>query len=205
MYVNTSSPWWPTAGDPLKYLEPFLRAQPYVSDVRRWQGERVDYNLDRFREFFETRHPPLFLNLAALQLQTFGLDPNLKDQAWLRADCEPGCAEFDLVVNRVARWQSPFFNWRVFLARHARRPVFVGLPAEHRAFSERFGEIHYVPTPTLLDVARLIASVGRFAGSQSCAYVIAEGMKVEVTLESSPDVPNGLFFREGRQSFSVYP
>jgi len=38
-----------TSRKTLGMIRPLLKAQPYLVDVREWNGEEVDYELDRFR------------------------------------------------------------------------------------------------------------------------------------------------------------
>ena len=36
----------------IDFLSPLLKLQPYITDVRYWNGEKVTYNLDEFRQKF---------------------------------------------------------------------------------------------------------------------------------------------------------
>src|ERR1035438_9074901 len=61
-------------------IRPLLMEQPFIEDVRIWQNEKVDYNLDSFRTLLVNSGNT---NLTTLYLRRFGLDESHADTPWL--------------------------------------------------------------------------------------------------------------------------
>ncbi|HEX4797308.1 MAG TPA: hypothetical protein VH370_26170 [Humisphaera sp.] len=163
----------------IESLRPLLSMQEYVTEVRHWNGEAVDYNLDRFR-----LHLADGRNVADFHLDAFGLPSHHRDKAWLRVDSPQPIPDFPVVISRTARYHGNDGWWDEFL--YARHPqcAFVGLPKEHEIFEYTFGfPVRYYPTPTILDLARVIAGCQLFVSNTSLANAIAEGLKQKKILE----------------------
>jgi hypothetical protein len=62
---------------------PFLKLQPYLQDVRPWQKEPVDVDLDQFRGHIR------YNNLSDSHLAAFNLPLTERDSAWLTIDEPP--------------------------------------------------------------------------------------------------------------------
>ncbi|HEX4792934.1 MAG TPA: hypothetical protein VH370_04030 [Humisphaera sp.] len=176
----------------IESVRPLLLLQEYVADVRVWSGEKVDINLDQFRAHISAP------NLADSHLRAFGLPTSHRDSAWLRVDVPLPQAGFPIVINRTVRFACNHEFWEDFLPTYYREALFVGFPKEHEFFEFTFGfPIRYMPTPTILDLARVIAGGEEFAGNPSLAHAIAEGMKKNKTLEVYRLLPNVVFPRPG--------
>jgi hypothetical protein len=171
---------------------PLLLLQDYIHEVRLWSGEKITYNLDRFRSHLDTG------NLCDAHLHAFDLPLFHKDTAWLKVDrpvSEPG---YTIVINRTVRYQGNHAFWEHALPKIHRVSLFVGWPKEHDIFEYTFGfAVRYYPTPTVLDVARIIAGSTQFIGNASSANAIAEGLKKNKVLEVYRPAPNVIFNRPG--------
>lgn len=187
-------------------LRSLLITQPYIEDVR-WlkPNEQVDVNLNDFRAAyfrdFKKSAFPKKRNLCEWILRTHGCDPDEQNKQWLWA---PPIRVAPVIINRTGAgrhahhvYHNHSFPWRQILERYGQRNIaFVGTKEEHAEFIRHFGSVsHYEWTPTLLDVARVIAGADLFIGNQSCAYAIAEGLKKPAILEVCPWLPNCLFYR----------
>ena len=173
-------------------LKPFLLLQDYVQDVRYWAGEAVDYNLDEFRRT-QGR-----VNLADAHLQTFGLPTSHRDSAWLRVDHAVEEKGFPIVINRTVRYICNHSFWETTLPAYHPQCLFVGTPKEHEIFEYTFGyPVRYYVTPTILELARVIAGCRQFMGNASLPHAIAEGLKKNKVLEVYPLLPNVIFERPG--------
>ena len=113
---------------------------------------------------------------------------------WLSVPAPKTVEGRSIVVNRTARWigSSPNTVWADLKAQGVEEhALFVGLPEEYSAFCRATGwDIPYHPTPTMLDLAELIAGAGTFIGNQSQAYALAVGLGVpDIVLEARVDMP----------------
>jgi predicted GH43/DUF377 family glycosyl hydrolase len=187
-------------------IAPLMLAQPYVRAVYFTQHMPiVSYDLNLFRNFAAPEK-----NLVAQSLDACCLSAEnfFNDQTpWL--DVDPVPLRRGVVVHRSHRWRNPSFPWAEVYDRFRAEMVFVGTSEEHASFVSDFGLIPYVPTPNLLELARIIAGCHLFIGNQSCPYAIAEGLKVNTLQETFPQIANCLFQRPnavyGRDKFVYIP
>ena len=174
-------------------LKPLLLLQDYVHDVRHWQGQPVDYNLDLFRRRVKGA------NLPDAHLLAFNLPTSERDRAWLSVPDPIVIPEKFIVINRTVRNTGNHGFWESALELMKDRCVFVGLPKEHEIFEYTFEcEVPYHPTPTLVDLARVIAGCRQFIGNASLPHALAEAMKKPLVLEMAR-VCNVRIVRDGAE------
>jgi len=170
-------------------LLPLLRAQPYIARAE-WRerplGVRSDVGQRRFWQHG--------FNIADQHAHWLGV-PYSGDLAaakppgrWLAV--EPNTMA-PVVFARSQRYRNSRFPWRELHARFGSRACFVGTHQEHADFQACVGPVAFVPTPTVLDVARVIAGCRLFVGNQSCPRAIAEGLKVPCVVEVQQVSPAG--------------
>jgi hypothetical protein len=197
--------WWGVYGDPVAQAWRLLDRQPYL-DLVDWlaPGEPYDYNLDCFREVFAGETwTPSGIHLGRCHGMPLGLSNAAWAEPWLM-NVEPKRIA-RVVLQRTARYRSPYFRWEAFLADHKGEVAFVGMPAEHADFVRRFGYVPHYPTEDLYDVARVVAGCELYAGNQSSPFAIAEGLKKPALLELWPFLPNCLFDRPDVTGRVYYP
>ena len=171
-------------------VRPLLLEQDYIEDVRLWNGEAIDYDMDIFRE----QPDVATTNLAKLHCTAFGIDPVIIDDQWL--DVEPGVMPEGkrIIFARTPRYHGNF-NWTAHVKAYGHEAIFVGLKEEYDMFVKTFNcsDIPYVPTKDLLELARLIKACDFFVGNQSCHFAIAQGLHKRNRLEISRSSPNNIF------------
>lgn len=196
----------PMTHSKVQSLRSLLITQPYIEHVRWLEpGDRADVNLNDFRAayFRNFKNPdfPKQRNLCEWILRTHGCDPEEQHKQWLKVEPRRVAR---VVINRTGPgrhashvYQNRSFPWRRVLETYPfHDTVFVGTGDEHRAFTlEHRLVVRWQETPTLLDLAQVIAGADLFIGNQSCAYAIAEGLKKPAVLEVCPWLPNCLFNR----------
>jgi ADP-heptose:LPS heptosyltransferase len=174
-------------------IAPLLAEQPYLRKViySECMPEGIRYDLNEWRLlYFHLRgHPSVAdsKNLCRAHLAAFGLDHSHEQLKWMHVDHPVAAAE--VICNRNLRCPNPKFPWPKILATYKGKTAFVGTSKEYLQFCTEFGEIPYVKTVSLLDVARVIAGCRLFVGNQSCPYAIAEGLKVNAIQEVYPEYP----------------
>lgn len=186
-------------------LDRILEAQPYISKVVEWDRRITNYNLNDFRARL-TRALRVgqgkTKSLVDWQLESFGLPPTCKDEAWITI---PDPIKVNRVVfNRTGTDRSKFhvyhnvrFPWHYVWEKYKKDAVFVGTAEEHKVFCATCGVVPYYQTKDLYEAAQVIAGCDLFVGNQSCPYWLAEGMKKNLVLEVWPDGPNSLTDRSG--------
>jgi hypothetical protein len=149
-------------------------------------GLRLDFAVRRFY-----KHG---LNLADMHSHWVGHDHWPRERPWLVADRAD--TRYRIVVGRSARYRNPNFPWRRLYDQFAGRACFVGVPWEHENFEAEVGRIDFAETPTLLEVARLLAGCDLFVGNQSCPLALANALCVPAVVEQAHPV-NCHFERAG--------
>jgi hypothetical protein len=180
-----------------------LKAQEYLADVR-CEPPPAGVELVNLNEFRVNGSDLFFTNLADLYLSPHGLPKSHRNTPWLKIP-RPAIGSrlaHAVVMSRSCRYHNPGFPWSEIVQRfgNARpepveRACFIGTPEEHAAFTASFGGVPYEQTPTLLDVAEVIAAADLFVGNQSAPLAIAHGLGQSVLIEVCPHHPHCLFGR----------
>lgn len=180
----------------IENIAPLLRSQPYIRKVEPYCGGSVAYDFDLFRALLNEREP-----LAVLHLRRFGLPDSAIREPWLFLDQEriKVTASPKVIISRTARYQNMHFPWTRIVEKYKGKCCFVGSRDEWEAFKSDFGQIDYLVTPTLLELAYAIAASQLFIGNQSTPYAIAEGLKKDSIQETCLWCPNCIFRRANAQ------
>lgn len=155
-------------------IKPLLEAQPYITSVA-WADvpQGISHDLSTFRSGYR-----LHENLAQQQARHLGVEITL--DPWLQVEAE---TNNQVVIARSLRYRNGLFPWRKFVERY-RNKIFVGLPVEHREFENSFGQIEYVPTENLLELAKIIAGSALLITNQTAAFWIGAGLGVSIIQET---------------------
>lgn len=166
-------------------VRPLLESQPLIESVRIWRNESIDWHSEGFRPGWHSRDSSL-AGAHASHAFSVGFIKDMPDfsKPWLTAEPNKKFAG-RIIINRSPRYNNPFFPWRDVVRHYGKRLVFVGLREEHAAFQSAFGDVEYLHTGDMLDVAQAIAGSNLFIGNQSSCMTIAEGLKHPRILEGS--------------------
>lgn len=162
-------------------LTPLLKAQPYLKDVKVWEKEPIDVDLDLFRNTGVKMDRG---NIGRWYGYAFDVQLDL-GKPWLFVEPD-NSFNGKLVIARSQRYHGEKL-WYKDLEKY--KPIFVGLPEEYAEFSQ-LCQCTYVETKDFLELARIIAGCKAFVGNQSCPFAIAEGLKVPRALEVCPWAQN---------------
>src|SRR5574337_602609 len=183
-------------------LKPLLALQPYIESVVYTDIKPVDaLDLNQFREYLIVEGDFMLagkrrLNLAEAHLYVTKLALTECEKPWLTVDRSEKVKDRPIVFARTHRWRNDDFPWQKIVNKLGKWAVFVGTEDEHKDFTERFSFIPHAKTPTILDLARLVAGAYLFVGNQSLPYAIREAVKGSSLVETWADAPNCLFMRE---------
>jgi hypothetical protein len=174
----------------LAALKPLLEEQDCIDEVALHDGELIDHDFSTFR------NGGYKLGDTIIERQRRWLSAEIDiSKPWLTVG-EPTPLPGRIVINRAARWFGFHFPWREIVEAKAKELLFIGLPAEHEAFCQEFGEVEYVYTIDLLEAGKAIAGADFFIGSQSAPNAIANGLHKASLLEVCPYAPDCFLPRE---------
>lgn len=174
-------------------LYPLLKQQPYITDVQIWQGQTVDYNLDQARRLMHNQR----MNLVALWLTAFNLDPSTYNQTWLTLNSPPLRLNKPILVNRTVRYHSKYHWWWGNAPALAQQGIFIGLEKEHDIFQYTYDvRIEYFKAQDALQIAQLLAGSQILVGNQSFIMSLAHGLGTPYLEEAYDYAPTSIFQRE---------
>ncbi|MEO5647503.1 MAG: hypothetical protein ABIQ56_04015, partial [Chitinophagaceae bacterium] len=167
----------------INMLQPLMWHQPGITSCDPYNYDKVDFNLDLFREF------PISLNrgnIARWYFLVFAVTADLS-KPWLKA---PVNNEFSdaIIIARSLRYNAPGLNYN-FMCEHG-RCVFIGVDEEYEAMKQMIPQLEYRRVYDFLEMAAIINGSKLFIGNQSFPYSIAEGLKVRRMLEIYHQTPN---------------
>ena len=182
------------------FLKPLILAQSYITDVELWNGQQIDYDLDRFREIMNTSHQR---SLVESYFVIFNKTPpiNFQTEPWIEVLEE--LHKDSIIVSRVPSglhgsrevYNPSYIN---LLKETTNKCFFVGLIEEWHNFIQTFElDIEYRYVENALELAQLIKGADYCVMNQSMPVVIAESMKKKLFLELRHDVakPDCMFDR----------
>lgn len=173
-----------------QHIRPFLLEQEYITEVDVYDGEEVDFDLNRFREF----RGNITFNLVQNYFYAFGIDPpaELDSQVWLSSR-QASRQERRIVVSRTSRYlletpaHNPFYDQLVDRGLDD-QAIFIGLPEECAAFNREYGSnVPLFPFGDLSAVAAEISSCELWVGNENLIGAIAEGFKKTCVREIRKD------------------
>ena len=175
----------------IEFLRPLLEIQSYITDIKLWSGEAVDYNLDEFRKHIK------FNNLAYSHLCAFKLPNSYADLRWLYEIKIKEGYEDKFILSRSPKVQGNHEFWEFNVRQIRENCVFIGLEKEHEIFEYALGySVQFYKVSDALEMAEIIYSGKQFIGNQSLAQSIAEGLKKPLICEVNKNYPAVVFNRK---------
>lgn len=168
-------------------LKPLLLSTDFIEDVIIYNGQKIDYDLDKFRQ--------IGLNLGAGNISRWYF------QAFPELTCdliEPTIKLSDftyywlndaIVINRTERYQNGQIDYSV-LNQYSNPKYFLGTEHEFHLMSKTIEGLKYLEVLDFLHLAKLINNCKVFIGNQSMNFAIAEQLKSNRILETYFGCPN---------------
>lgn len=168
-----------------KMLRPLLLATDFIEDVIIYNGQKIDYDLDKFRE--------IGLNLGAGNIsrwyfQTFPeltcdlFEPTIQTEKFHNI-------EDSIIINRTERYQNGQIDYSI-LNQYDNPKYFVGTEHEYHLMTKIIKDLEYVEAVSFYHIAELINNCKVFIGNQSMNFAIAEQLKSNRILEMYFGCPN---------------
>lgn len=176
------------------FLYPLLKKQSYIEDVKEWNGENVDYNLNNYRIKFNDGTCRTS-NIIDNQLDAFGL-PLYTDhnENWLTVD-EGVTLDREIILNRTSRYHSNYSWYFIKKFKIAETCIFLGHPKEHEYFEYTFDiKIPYHKTNNALEIAKILKNCKCLIANESAILAIAIGLgSVPIIQEVYPRTASCVF------------
>jgi hypothetical protein len=166
-------------------LKPLLLATNFIEDVLIYNGQKVDYNLDKFRE--------IGLNLGAGNISRwyFQAFPELTcdlNESTIKVQKYKNL-EDAILINRTERYQNGQIDYSI-LNQYKNPKYFVGTEHEFHLMSKMVKNLQYQEVSNFYELADLINNCKVFIGNQSMNFAIAEQLKSNRILETYFGCPN---------------
>jgi hypothetical protein len=159
------------------FLLPLLKNQSYIHDVKIYNGENIDFNLNKMRFTLMNQNNPKKQHcLLNAYHESFSLPDYDVNQPWL--DCgDPIYLEKKIAVTRSPRYQGAY----TFLAANrsiiSEDGVFLGSRKEHDLFEWTFNtKIEFFDTNSALDVAKIISGCEKVISNSTFGLAVAVGL-----------------------------
>ena len=175
-------------------LLPLLRNQNYLKDVDIYSEQKIDIDLNFFREL------PLNFNIDSVRWYSHltGCHPDLSG-SYLDVKPHENFKNF-IVIMRSLRRQNKHINYS-FLSSY-KNILFLGLSDEFNDLKRKIDNLEHYESKDFLELAMIIKNAKLFIGNLSFGYALAEAIKVPRLLESAPNFP--LVYPNGKNAYDFY-
>ena len=173
---------------------PLLKNQNFLASVDIYNGEKIDINLDLYRDipinlsFYSTRW---FSHLVGINLNVEDTFLSVKPHSVIKNK---------IVIHRSPRYRNAFINYK-FL-NNTKNLLCIGLKDEFLDLKKEINNLEFHDCKDFLEMAEIIKASKFYLGNMSFQYIIAEGLKIPRLLEASPDFP--IVFPVGTKAFDSY-
>jgi len=175
-------------------IKELLEYQEYITEVKLWDGEVVDFNLDKFRLNIK------YNNLADSHLAAFAVSFEERDTAWLKVPSTiVDDASRDVIIARSCRYHGNYTFWETFDRNMIEKATYLGFEKEFEYFKYTYPHFEEVPrreVQSLLEMAQVIAGADLFIGNQGLPHALAEALKLPLINEVFRPYPAAVFHRE---------
>lgn len=159
------------------FIRPLLLNQPYIKDVKIYNGEEVDHNLNKFRKLFMKggfRSPHGCL--LDTQRESEGLPTYDVNTPWL--DCgDPIKLDKKILISRSPRYQSAYSKIQGLRLFFKDKAIFIGIKKEHELFEWTFDiKIDFYESNNALDIAKVIKGSDCILSNSSFNLSVALGI-----------------------------
>lgn len=180
-----------------EFLRPLLEAQPYITSVEKYEGQKIDYDLNKFRSCFFSKDTfaEVSGNLFYMNCFVWNAPRELVYSPWVFVDGETVVSDRPIVAARSTRYHGGHIYWRSQCKALEQSACFLGTNLEHMAFQDAFevGIPHKVVSDAL-EMAKIIKGSKSVIVNSTFVFwlALALGHK-NIFHECCPDLPSSLF------------
>jgi|TARA_B110000438_G_C15781138_1_gene636396 ADP-heptose:LPS heptosyltransferase len=178
----------------IKKLLPLLEKQDYIQEVKIYENEVIDVDLNLFRDF------PISLNLDSVRwyFHITGIHGDMSNKYLHNID-EHHLKKKIVIIRSISR-KNYLINYS-FLKKY-NDVIFIGLKNEYEDLKKEIPNLNFYECKDFLEMAQIINSCKIFIGNLSFGYTLAEGLKKPRLLESGLNFP--LIYPNGKNAFDFY-
>ena len=197
---------WPLTGrhegrmtqDDYEQMRELMLHQPYITKFEPWNGEQIDYELEKAAAHLETKSRPR--NFSNQHAEAQGIDTayhirQLQIDPWMECREPRKFPGRPIVIFRGPHYQngnelnSPV--WRDLVDRGlSEQAVYVGLEEDHAWFEDSLKvRIPHYRTPDYMELARVISGSELFISSMSSPSALALCLGKTMWLETRKNEP----------------
>ena len=159
---------------------PLLKFQPFLNEVKIHSEEKIDINLDLFRDL------PISLNFNSCKWYFHLTGTHVDLSTPYLNSTEHKSVRDKIVILRTFRYRNHFINYE-FLNKFDENIIFIGLKEEFEDLRKDIPKLQHYEPENFFEMSQIIKSSKFFLGNQSPAFAIAEALKVPRLLECCPD------------------
>ena len=173
---------------------PLLRNQDFLDAVDIYKDEKIDINLDLFRDI------PINLSFYSTRWFSHMCGININVENTFLSAKPHNLIKNKIIIHRSPRYRNPYINYK-FL-NNAKNLLCIGLEDEFKNLKKEIDNLEFHDCKDFLEMAEIIKASKFYIGNMSFQYVMAEGLKIPRLLEASPDFP--VVFPVGPNAFDAY-
>jgi hypothetical protein len=178
-----------------KMLRPLLLSCDFIVDVMPYDGQKIDYDLDKFRS--------IGLNLGAGDIKKwyYYAHPELIFDIEGPIFTSDKPKEDFLLINRTNRYQNGQIDYSI-LNDYTLKQLFAGTKDEFEVMKKTLPRLEYLKVKDFNELKDYISASKVFIGNQSMCFGIAEQLQTERILEVYFGCPNVI--PSGGEFYDVY-
>ena len=173
---------------------PLLRNQDFLDVVDIYKDEKIDINLDLFRDI------PINLSFYSTRWFSHMCGININVENTFLSAKPHNLIKNKIIIHRSPRYRNPYINYK-FL-NNAKNLLCIGLEDEFKNLKKEIDNLEFHDCKDFLEMAEIIKASKFYIGNMSFQYNMAEGLKIPRLLEASPDFP--VVFPVGPNAFDAY-
>ena len=180
--------------DAINKIIPLLKNQKYISDVQIYNSQKIDINLNLFREW------PINFNIDSVRwyFHLTGIHADLTNP-YIEVEGHKNIKK-KIVIMRSLRRQNNLISYD-FL-NNFEKPLFLGLKNEYDNLKTVIKNLDHYECSNFLELASIVKTSKVFIGNLSFGYALAESIKVKRLLESGANFP--LVYPNGKNAYDFY-
>jgi len=180
--------------DAINKIIPLLKNQKYISDVQIYNSQKIDINLNLFREW------PINFNIDSVRwyFHLTGIHADLTNP-YIEVEGHKNIKN-KIVIMRSLRRQNNLISYD-FL-NNFENPLFLGLKNEYDNLKTVIKNLDHYECSNFLELASIVKNSKVFIGNLSFGYALAESIKVKRLLESGANFP--LVYPNGKNAYDFY-
>jgi hypothetical protein len=164
-------------------LKSLLLTCHFIVDVNIYDGQKIDYDLDKFRN--------ISLNLSAGDIKRwyYYVYPEMTFDIYGPIFNSEKPKEDYILINRTSRYQNGQIDYSI-INDYSNKKLFAGIKEEFQEMKTIIPDLEYLKVKDFKELKDYIAASKVFIGNQSMCFAIAEQLQTERILEVYFGCPN---------------